>query len=50
MVSGNPHKYQLTPDSKFVAKVPTGSLRDLFFALESLFQDLAARTAGGRLP
>ena len=43
MISGNPGKYQLTPDSKFVAKIPTGSLRDLFFALEVLFKELTAR-------
>lgn len=43
MISGNPSKYQLTPDSKFVAKIPTGSLRDLFFALETLFKELAGR-------
>lgn len=44
MVSANPSRYQLTPDSKFVAKVPTGSLRDLFFALEGLFKDLLPRS------
>ena len=43
LISGNPSKYQLTPDSKFVAKIPTGTLRDLFFALEALFKELAAR-------
>jgi len=42
LIAGKPAHYQLTPDSKFVAKVPTGSLRDLFFALESLFKDLIA--------
>lgn len=47
MVSGNPDKYQLTPDSKFVARIPTRSLRDLFFALETLFKDLATRGSSG---
>ena len=47
LISGAPSKYQLTPDSKFVAKIPTGNLRDLFFAMETLFKELAAR---GRQP
>jgi hypothetical protein len=41
IVSGRPNQFQLTPDSKLVARLPTGSIRDLFFALESLFKDLA---------
>jgi len=40
LVSAHPHQYQLTPDSKLVVKVPTGSLRDLFFGLEGLFKRL----------
>ena len=40
LISGNPHQYQLMPDSKFVARVATGSLRDLYFALETLFKKL----------
>jgi transcription-repair coupling factor (superfamily II helicase) len=47
MISGNPEKYQLTPDSKFVARIPTRTLRDLFFAMETLFKDLAARRNSG---
>jgi transcription-repair coupling factor (superfamily II helicase) len=48
LVSGNRRKYQLTPDSKLVAVVPTGSLRDLFFALEGLFKELLPRSETAR--
>ncbi|MGK5083600.1 transcription-repair coupling factor [Bdellovibrionota bacterium FG-1] len=41
LISAHRDQYQLTPDSKFVAKVPTASLRDLFFALERLFRELS---------
>lgn len=40
LISSAPDLYQLTPDSKFVAKIATGTLRDLFFALESLLKRL----------
>ncbi|MGZ3688283.1 MAG: TRCF domain-containing protein, partial [Bdellovibrionota bacterium] len=40
LVAGNPSKYQLTPDSKMVVKVPTASLRDLYFAMEGVFKNL----------
>jgi transcription-repair coupling factor (superfamily II helicase) len=40
LISGEPSKYQLTPDSKFVANLQTTSLRDLFFGLEQLFAKL----------
>jgi transcription-repair coupling factor (superfamily II helicase) len=43
LVSGHPHRYQLMPDGRFIAKVPTATLRDLFFSLESLFKDLLPR-------
>lgn len=40
MVAGDRNRYQLTPDkagaSKLVARVPTQSLRDLYFEVESL--------------
>lgn len=42
LMASDPAAYQLTPDSKFVARVPTGSLRDLFFGLETLFKKLGA--------
>jgi transcription-repair coupling factor (superfamily II helicase) len=42
LISSHPAKYQLTPDSKLVARVPTGSLRDLYFGLESLFREFGA--------
>lgn len=44
LVSSDREKYQLTPDSKLVAKIPTVTLRDLFFGLEGLFKDLLPRT------
>jgi transcription-repair coupling factor (superfamily II helicase) len=54
LISGNPNKYQLTPDSKFIvtlgaapsATAATGpggappTLRDLYFSLEQLFKTL----------
>jgi len=43
LISGQPGKYQLMPDSRFVAKIPTLSLRDLYFGLESLFHELQPR-------
>ena len=42
LVSAHPHQYQLMPDSKFVAKVNTSTLRDLYFSMESLFKGLLA--------
>jgi transcription-repair coupling factor (superfamily II helicase) len=41
LISAYPQKYQLTPDSKLVAQVPTSSIRDLYFGLESLFKEFA---------
>jgi transcription-repair coupling factor (superfamily II helicase) len=40
LISAYPKRYQLMPDSKFVAQVPTQTLRDLFFGLEGLFKNL----------
>ncbi|HAR41538.1 MAG TPA: transcription-repair coupling factor [Bdellovibrionales bacterium] len=40
LVASRPEQYQLLPDSKFVAKIPTDSLRDLFFNLEKLLNNL----------
>lgn len=42
LVSAYPHKYQLMPDSKLVARLPTSSLRDLYFGMEKLFQEFTA--------
>lgn len=42
LVAAHPGKYQILPDSKVVTQVPTGSLRDLFFAVESLLRDFGA--------
>ena len=43
LVSSSPSRFQLTPDSKFIAWAPTGSLKDLFFSIESLFKELMPR-------
>ena len=40
LVSGGGGRYQLTPESKFVVKFQTHSLRDLYFELDRLFKDL----------
>jgi transcription-repair coupling factor (superfamily II helicase) len=43
LVSGHPSKYQLAPDpkgSKFIVNMQTPGLKDLFFALEQLFDRL----------
>ncbi len=45
LVSAHREKYQLTPDSKFVVGLTVSSLRDLYFALETLFGELAPRVA-----
>jgi transcription-repair coupling factor (superfamily II helicase) len=51
IVAGDRTRYQMTPDpsgpghTKLVAKVPTGSLRDLFFAIESLLKKLTGKAA-----
>ncbi len=43
LVSSQPKRYQLTPESRFVAKLPVGSLRDLCFGMETLIRDLTPR-------
>ncbi|MFL5812047.1 MAG: transcription-repair coupling factor [Bdellovibrionia bacterium] len=51
VVAGDRTRYQLTPDpsgpghTKLVAKVPTGTLRDLYFAIESLLKKLTGMAA-----
>lgn len=51
VVAGDRSRYQMTPDpsgpghTKLVAKVPTTSLRDLFFAIESLLKKLTGKAA-----
>lgn len=42
LAASDPQGFQLLPDSKMVARVPTGSLKDLLFALESLLKKLGA--------
>ena len=41
LASAHPQTYQIKPDSKFIAKIPTGTLKDLFFNLETLFNKLS---------
>jgi hypothetical protein len=45
LVSGQPGKYSLTPDSKFIAKVKTLSLQELYFTVAAILKDLAPRSA-----
>ena len=40
LVSGRPTDFQLLPDSKFVARINTATMRDLLFSLETLFKSL----------
>lgn len=42
LVSSKPDRFQLLPDSRFVAKLETGTLRDLLFGLEKLLNELGA--------
>ena len=44
LMSSQPKRYQLTPDSRFIVTLPTRSLRDLCLGLESLLKDLLPRT------
>jgi transcription-repair coupling factor (superfamily II helicase) len=42
LASAHPKVYQLTPDGKLVVKILSASMRDLFFALETLLKQLAS--------
>lgn len=42
LVASKPDRYQLLPDSRFVAKLETGTLRELLFGMERLLKDLGA--------
>jgi len=42
LVASKPDRYQLLPDSRFVAKLETGTLRELLFGMEKLLKDLRA--------
>lgn len=46
LVSSKPDRFQLLPDSRFVAKIETGTLRDLLFGLEKLLKDLGSDMQG----
>ncbi len=39
LITSHPHQYQLTPDSRFIVKIQTTSLRDVFFGLEAIEKD-----------
>jgi transcription-repair coupling factor (superfamily II helicase) len=41
LAASQPLLYQLTPDSRWIAKTPAHSLRDLFFSLEKLLEKLS---------
>jgi transcription-repair coupling factor (superfamily II helicase) len=41
LVSAYSHQYQLMPDSRLVAKIPTHNLRDLYFGLETLLREFS---------
>lgn len=47
LISAYPHQYQLTPDSKLVAKTSTSSLKELYFALEKLFFEFCKKIDAG---
>jgi len=49
LVASRPKDFQLTPDSKIVVRVPTGSLRDLLFGLEKLLELLAPKARSDTL-
>ncbi len=40
LVSAHPKKYQLTPDSRFVASRSAGSMKDLYFTIQDLLHHL----------
>ncbi len=40
LMSANPAKYQITPDSKFIAHIPSPTLRDFYFEFETLITTL----------
>jgi transcription-repair coupling factor (superfamily II helicase) len=42
LMSSDPDRYQLLPESKFIVKIPTKTLRDLYFSLETLFARLTS--------
>jgi transcription-repair coupling factor (superfamily II helicase) len=38
LLSSDPHHYQLLPDSRLIIRMPTPSLKDLYFQLEMCFK------------
>ncbi len=48
LVSAHPSRYQLTPDSKFVATYQIGSMKDLYFRIQELSRDLGGGRPDGR--
>ncbi len=47
LVASDPDSYQLTPDSRFIAKISTQNLSDLYFGLERLLQKILPRSMPG---
>ena len=43
LVSSQPRKYQLTPESKFVANVKVLALKELYFSLQILLKELQSK-------
>ncbi|MFN7685735.1 MAG: transcription-repair coupling factor [Oligoflexia bacterium] len=41
LVSGHPHLYSITPESRFVARGSVRSMKDLYFAIQTLLKNLA---------
>jgi transcription-repair coupling factor (superfamily II helicase) len=46
LVSAHPSRYQLTPDSRFVASRAIGSMKELYFSIQELLRDLAPSPRG----
>ena len=46
LVSAHPTRYQLTPDSRFVASRAIGSMKDLYFSIQELLRDLTPSARG----
>ncbi len=45
LLSSDPKRYQITPDSKLIVELAVSSLQDLFFALEKLARDFSSSSA-----
>jgi transcription-repair coupling factor (superfamily II helicase) len=45
LLSADPKRYQITPDSKLIVQLATFSIQDLFFALERLARDFSSSSS-----